>query len=95
MQYYPDHDKQARDGRYPCKVCHQFYETHVNGHCTVIAIEANDPKIPELLAALKRSGMRETTCEGCGCPLLTRSDSNKCPPCRGDMPRNTNEDTKG
>jgi len=37
----------------------------------------------ELLAELEKSGMRRVKCEGCGCDLLTRGESNKCPPCAG------------
>ena len=40
------------------------------------------PEVDELLVALEQSGMRRLNCEGCGCDMLTRSDSNKCPPCR-------------
>jgi len=48
----------------------------------VLLVLEPDPKNAELLAALERSGMRRTKCEGCGCELLTRSASNLCPPCR-------------
>jgi hypothetical protein len=54
-----------------------------NRHSGVTCFElAPGPAIAPLLAALEGSGMRWTKCEGCGCALLTRGDSNKCPPCR-------------
>ena len=50
-----------------------------------LVIASDDPKAPELLDALRRSGMRDVTCE-CGRPFLTRSAINLCPPCRGIAP---------
>lgn len=41
----------------------------------------------ELMAKLEQSGMRRIKCEGCGCDLLTRGTSNKCPPCDARLPK--------
>jgi hypothetical protein len=41
------------------------------------------PLNADLLAAFERAGMRRLNCEACGCDMLTRGTSNKCPPCRG------------
>jgi adenine-specific DNA methylase len=42
-----------------------------------------DELLGEFVAAAKRSGLREVHCPGCGCWMLTRTESDLCPPCRG------------
>lgn len=57
---------------------------HAAGAAMVLQFKIEPgPLNSELLAALERSGMRRLKCEACGCDLLTRGSSNKCPPCRG------------
>jgi predicted RNA-binding Zn-ribbon protein involved in translation (DUF1610 family) len=48
-------------------------------------IEMSDERKAEFLDAAKRSGMRETSCDTCGVYLLTRSDEDRCPPCRREL----------
>ena len=49
--------------------------------CVRIALDPGAEKTRELLDALERSGMRRLNCSGCGCEMLTRRASDKCPPC--------------
>lgn len=58
---------------------------HPASNTLELVIASDDPKAPELLDALRRSGMRDVTCE-CGRPFLTRDVSDLCPPCRGHAP---------
>jgi len=51
----------------------------------IITIEPG-PLNAELLDRLEKSGMRRLNCEACGCDMLTRGTSNRCPPCRGIVP---------
>lgn len=39
-------------------------------------------EMERLKQGLIQSGMRETTCQVCGCWMLTRGTDERCPPCR-------------
>lgn len=61
-------------------------------HLQVLPLELELPQVFKLeplseleqpfLDALVASGMRKTNCDACGCPLYTRGDDDRCPPCR-------------
>ena len=48
----------------------------------VTDLRADTPEGEAFLKAAKESGMRETKCRKCQCTLLTRGNSDYCPPCR-------------
>ena len=52
------------------------------GDGDLLTLHKDDPALPSFWEAAKASGMRETRCELCDTPLLTRADVDLCPPCR-------------
>lgn len=53
----------------------------INQPLLTFTLNKDDPKIPELLDSLEKSGMKWMQC-ACGQKFLTRSDTDICPPCR-------------
>lgn len=52
------------------------------GDGDVLTLRKDDPELPAFWEAAKASGMRETRCELCETPLLTRGAVDLCPPCK-------------